>query len=103
MQDRELYRRILGIESPWFVERVDLKLKRGSERREAESVSKLGVDEKAFRDDENRRCRLGELLFLFRHRGYRDVHQFFEALITQVLRCPLRPDRNSHENRSRQT
>jgi transposase len=26
MQDRELYRRILGIESPWWVERVDLKL-----------------------------------------------------------------------------
>jgi transposase len=26
MQDRELYRRILGIESPWYVERVDLKL-----------------------------------------------------------------------------
>jgi transposase len=29
MQDRELYRRILGIESPWFVERVELKLERG--------------------------------------------------------------------------
>lgn len=25
MQDRELYRRILGIEAPWFVERVELK------------------------------------------------------------------------------
>jgi transposase len=29
MQDRELYRRILGIESPWYVERVDLKLEEG--------------------------------------------------------------------------
>ena len=26
MQDRELYRQILGIEAPWFVERVELKL-----------------------------------------------------------------------------
>ena len=26
MQDRELFRRILGIESPWFIERVELKL-----------------------------------------------------------------------------
>lgn len=25
MQDRELYRRILGIEAPWFIERVELK------------------------------------------------------------------------------
>ena len=29
MQDRELYRQILGIESPWFVERVELKLHGG--------------------------------------------------------------------------
>jgi transposase len=29
MQDRELYRRILGIESPWHVERVELKLNEG--------------------------------------------------------------------------
>jgi len=29
MQDRELYRQILGIESPWYVERVDLQLKQG--------------------------------------------------------------------------
>jgi transposase len=29
MQDRELYRRILGIESPWQVERVELKLEQG--------------------------------------------------------------------------
>jgi transposase len=29
MQDRELYRQILGIESPWFVERVELKLETG--------------------------------------------------------------------------
>jgi transposase len=29
MQDRELYRRILGIESPWQVERVELKLHEG--------------------------------------------------------------------------
>lgn len=29
MQDRELYRQILGIESPWFVERVELKLEAG--------------------------------------------------------------------------
>jgi transposase len=29
MQDRELYRRILGIESPWQVERVELKLESG--------------------------------------------------------------------------
>jgi transposase len=29
MQDRELYRRILGIEAPWFVERVELKLAEG--------------------------------------------------------------------------
>jgi len=29
MQDRELYRRILGIEEPWQVERVELKLEAG--------------------------------------------------------------------------
>jgi transposase len=29
MQDRELYRQILGISAPWFVERVDLKLESG--------------------------------------------------------------------------
>lgn len=29
MQDRELYRRILGIESPWYVERADLKVTEG--------------------------------------------------------------------------
>lgn len=29
MQDRELYRRILGIESPWYVESVELKLDEG--------------------------------------------------------------------------
>lgn len=29
MQDRELYRRILGIEAPWFVDRVELKLAEG--------------------------------------------------------------------------
>ena len=29
MQDRELYRQILGIESPWFVERVELKQNEG--------------------------------------------------------------------------
>ncbi len=29
MQDRELYRRILGIEAPWFVDRVELKLEGG--------------------------------------------------------------------------
>src|SRR5260370_40871714 len=29
MQDRELYRQILGIEKPWFVERVELKLDEG--------------------------------------------------------------------------
>jgi transposase len=29
MQDRELYRQILGIESPWFVERVELQLEKG--------------------------------------------------------------------------
>jgi transposase len=29
MQDRELYRRILGIEAPWGVERVELKLEKG--------------------------------------------------------------------------
>ncbi len=29
MQDRELYRQILGIEAPWFVERVELKLGEG--------------------------------------------------------------------------
>jgi transposase len=29
MQDRELYRQILGIESPWYVDRVDLKLNHG--------------------------------------------------------------------------
>ena len=29
MQDRELYRRILGIEAPWQVERVELKLEKG--------------------------------------------------------------------------
>ena len=29
MQDHELYRRILGIEAPWQVERVELKLQQG--------------------------------------------------------------------------
>lgn len=29
MQDRELYRRILGIEAPWYVESVELKLESG--------------------------------------------------------------------------
>ena len=29
MQDRELYRQILGIEAPWWVERVELKLDEG--------------------------------------------------------------------------
>ena len=29
MQDRELYRRILGIEAPWSVKSVDLKLEAG--------------------------------------------------------------------------
>lgn len=29
MQDRELYRQILGIEAPWFVERVELRLDQG--------------------------------------------------------------------------
>jgi transposase len=29
MQDRELYRRILGIEAPWFVDSVELKLEEG--------------------------------------------------------------------------
>jgi hypothetical protein len=29
MQDRELYRRILGIETPCYVESVDLKLEAG--------------------------------------------------------------------------
>jgi transposase len=29
MQDRELYRQILGIQSPWYVERVELKLEAG--------------------------------------------------------------------------
>ena len=29
MQDRELYRQILGIESPWFVKQVELKLSEG--------------------------------------------------------------------------
>lgn len=29
MQDRELCRRILGIEAPWYVERVELKLAEG--------------------------------------------------------------------------
>ncbi len=29
MQDRELYRQILGIEAPWWVERVELKAAEG--------------------------------------------------------------------------
>jgi hypothetical protein len=29
MQDHELHRRILGIEAPWFVDSVDLKLEAG--------------------------------------------------------------------------
>ena len=29
MQDRELYRQILGIEAPWWVERVELKVAEG--------------------------------------------------------------------------
>lgn len=29
MQDRELYRQILGINTPWYVERVELKLAEG--------------------------------------------------------------------------
>jgi len=42
MQDRELYRKILGIEAPWWVDRVDLNLREGEvhvhlEHREVES------------------------------------------------------------------
>src|SRR6267142_6251635 len=29
MQDKELYRQILGIQEPWFVESVDLQLEKG--------------------------------------------------------------------------
>jgi hypothetical protein len=29
MQDGELYRRILGIEAPWYVEGIELKLAQG--------------------------------------------------------------------------
>ena len=29
MQDHELYRQILGIETPWFVDRVELKMAEG--------------------------------------------------------------------------
>jgi len=29
MQDRELYRCFLGIEAPWYVERIELKLAQG--------------------------------------------------------------------------
>ena len=32
MQDRQLYEQILGIASPWFVERVELKLEQGEVR-----------------------------------------------------------------------
>jgi transposase len=32
MQDRELYRQILGISSPWFVDRVELELSKGEVR-----------------------------------------------------------------------
>jgi hypothetical protein len=32
MQDRELYRRILGIEAPWYVDSVELKLEQGEVR-----------------------------------------------------------------------
>ena len=32
MQDRELYRQILGIQSPWFVDRVELELEAGEVR-----------------------------------------------------------------------
>lgn len=32
MQDKELYRQILGIQSPWFVERVELELENGEIR-----------------------------------------------------------------------
>src|SRR2546430_9235514 len=32
MQDRELYRQILGIQSPWSVERVELELSKGEVR-----------------------------------------------------------------------
>lgn len=42
MQDRELYQRILGIEAPWYVDRVELKPGEGEvhvylEHREVES------------------------------------------------------------------
>ena len=29
MQDRQLYEQVLGIHSPWYVERVELKLDKG--------------------------------------------------------------------------
>jgi len=32
MHDHELHRRILGIEAPWQVDRVELKLKEGEVR-----------------------------------------------------------------------
>jgi hypothetical protein len=39
MQDRELYRRILGIESPWYVERVQHFLPRSAKT----SFSQMGT------------------------------------------------------------
>jgi len=64
MQDRELYRRILGIESPWYVERVDLKLAEGEvhvylEHQEVRNwtCAECGVEAKPYDHQAERRWR----------------------------------------------
>jgi transposase len=64
MQDRELYRQILGIEAPWHVERVELKLAEGEvhvylEHQEIGSwpCPKCGRDSPLYDHQEERRWR----------------------------------------------
>ena len=64
MQDRELYRRILGIETPWYVERVELKLVEGEvhvylehQTAEAWACPECGADSELYDHQAERRWR----------------------------------------------
>ncbi len=109
MQDHELYRHILGIEAPWQVESVDLGwrpeagevqvrlahrdrmdwLKRAVrwrlKRRQAEPVTQLGVDEKAFRKGHHDLTLVndlvrGRVLYLVKGRKQSSLDGFWQTL-----------------------
>src|SRR2546421_55137 len=48
MQDRQLYEQILGIRSPWYVERVELQMEKGPEHLVKDAVLRLFEDESVF-------------------------------------------------------